>query len=728
MAIETHFFIESGGFPMQTGIESFGPKSPTNFRLTSSFILPPNITKKAFAICKGVVLVQPQTGAGNEEKVNLILRPYSQPFPGLNVKYFLYRGLQRSDFFTTDSAPKIIDSTTTTSDFIKKINEDFHAFHDGRKDDQGNAIPVPDFTAKFIGYDESQTDLSIPLSAFFFKESEFVEADETFEKKDDFELPLIAMGKSLGSFASGSCGIDVVLNYGDYSHEFDNSEFDFNLAYARASEAEINLSGSDFEQKLQREQSTQFIDIAAFYGLFAAEGKLKISDASGEVSSKSASAIYTEVLAPFWNKNKVYLYIQSNRHRSYNFYNNYSLSETNANDLKTGTVESLAETTYRTLNWPVHIFEGSQVNSNNFNDISIQLTASSSYEEIALYAALGNGDFNRGFISRENLIDPLNISQDVNFSKVISFKVPNIDSNGEKKNISSLIQIIYVGIELDFSLTDNYTIWSDKKRHSLYNNIFPNLTVTPVFKSNQNLLIAAVNKVSLISYKGFSNYMNESVLNGSVVFQLGKKDIVNTDSTIETLTKEKVLFVAKKVETLDDFAIHDTAVFAKEVVAKKMNIDFNLTDYSNYFKSVYSSTNYNLKHYLIDDMGESIKILSLDIGNQFDYCFYNLGITKEELNILKGIVPINSSNIDFYLKDNLDNPHINTVTKAPFFKYSLGVFFENNDGILSILMPSTPIYVYGFSHSFLTSKEYSDYEEKTINIQQYEEYNEINIA
>uniref|UniRef100_UPI0005527153 hypothetical protein n=1 Tax=Flavobacterium daejeonense TaxID=350893 RepID=UPI0005527153 len=162
MAIETHFFIETGGFPIQLEEQSFGPKSATNFRVTSSF----NLTepKKAFAICKGVVLVQPQTGAGNEEKVNLILRPYSQPFPGLNVKYFLYRGLQRSDFFTTDSAPKIIDSTTTTSDFIKKINEDFHAFHDGRKDEQGNAIPVPDFTAKFIGYDESLTDLSIPLS------------------------------------------------------------------------------------------------------------------------------------------------------------------------------------------------------------------------------------------------------------------------------------------------------------------------------------------------------------------------------------------------------------------------------------------------------------------------------------------------------------------------------------------------------------------------------------
>lgn len=117
MAIQSHFFIESAGFPVQTEVQSFGSKTPTAFRLTSGFILPENTTKKAFAICKGVVLLQPQAGAGNENKVNLILRPYNQPFPGLNVKYFIYRGLQKSDFFTSDSAPKIIEQITATSYF-----------------------------------------------------------------------------------------------------------------------------------------------------------------------------------------------------------------------------------------------------------------------------------------------------------------------------------------------------------------------------------------------------------------------------------------------------------------------------------------------------------------------------------------------------------------------------------------------------------------------------------
>uniref|UniRef100_UPI000550DE4F hypothetical protein n=1 Tax=Flavobacterium daejeonense TaxID=350893 RepID=UPI000550DE4F len=393
MAIETHFFIESAGFPQQTAAESFGPKSPTDFTITSGFTL--TAPKKAFAICKGVVLVQPQTGAGNEEKVNLILRPYSQPFPGLNVKYFLYRGLQRSDFFTTDPAPKIIDSTTTTSDFVNKINADFHAFHDGRKDEQGNAIPVPDFTAKFIGYDESLTDVSIPLSAFFFKESEFVEAGETFEEKDDFELPLIAMGKSLGSFASGSCGIDVVLNYGDYSHDFDNSEFDFNLAYARASEAEINLSGSDFEQKLQREQSTQFIDIAAFYGLYIPEGKVTI-DTAGTKTDKKGTEIYNDVLTNFTTKNNWYIYLQSDRGRSYDFYDTYKITAQETSNLKTGLVVDpqtqtvpMTEVTYGTDGWPVLINTQTQSTPVANNSLYLQLVTDNN-NNTALYGQIAN--------------------------------------------------------------------------------------------------------------------------------------------------------------------------------------------------------------------------------------------------------------------------------------------------------------------------------------------------
>ncbi|WP_175514016.1 hypothetical protein [Flavobacterium degerlachei] len=45
---------------------------------------------------------------------------------------------------------------------------------------------------------------------------------------------------------------------------------------------------------------------------------------------------------------------------------------------------------------------------------------------------------------------------------------------------------------------------------------------------------------------------------------------------------------------------------------------------------------------------------------------------------------------------------------------SSSVIYENSDGVLSVLMPTIPIYVYGSSHKFLATKEYAEYEEKSI--------------
>lgn len=714
MSAQSHFFIESGGLT-QSKEQAFGPVSSDQFNLTSSFSLASS--KKAYSICKGVVLIQPQTG--NSNKVNLILRPYKQPFPGLNIKYFIYRGLQKSDFFTNDTDPLVIKNEGTYSDFIDKINKDFLAFHEGRKVKNGETvteISVPPFKASYIGYDITTPDSTL-LSDVFFKESQFEDKNGTVKEKDPFELPMIDIGKSLGNFAEGECGIDVVLNYGDYKNNLTNGEFVFDLGYARTKNAKIIADATtDYKKKLEREQSTQFVDITAFFGAFSNEGKIEITTSSGDTVSKTGTTIYSDLLSNFFNKNKVYLYIQSNRHRSYNFYNNYKLSETNDNDIKIGTSTNLIETKYGNLNWPVLIFENNQTNSNDHNDISIELTTSSLYEEITLYVSTGliNTKSERNFVIKENLLDPESNNIDSNFTKTISFKVTNISESGQKKNISSLIRLVYVGKELDFSLASNYIVWGDKKRHSLYNNIFPNLTITPVFNNNQNFLTASFNRESLINYKGFSNYMNESVLNSIVVFQKGKKDIVNSNSTIETFAKERVLFIAKKIETLDDFSIHKTEVFAQGMFSKKANIDPNLTDYSNYFSSLYGSKDYNLKHYIIKDLDTAIKILSLNLKDNLDFDYYNLGITEDELNILKGIVPNNSSNVNFYLKEDSENSTSSLEMNTNYLKYSLGIVFENNDGKLSVILPPSPIYVYGISHNFLTTKEYADYEEKSI--------------
>lgn len=105
----SHFFIQSPSTLTQTVAQGFGPSSATEFNVTSRFAF--TAKTKAFAVCKGLVLVQPN----GTNLVNVILKPYKQPIPGLNIKYFVYRGLSKDEFFTTATSPTVIPKTPTTS-------------------------------------------------------------------------------------------------------------------------------------------------------------------------------------------------------------------------------------------------------------------------------------------------------------------------------------------------------------------------------------------------------------------------------------------------------------------------------------------------------------------------------------------------------------------------------------------------------------------------------------
>lgn len=103
---DSHFFIESVGQNSfsQNNNQKFGAISTSQFRTTSKITF--SGIKKIYAICQGQTFIVPQEG--NPNKINLILRPYKQPIPELSIKYFVYRGLNKSDFF--DSANSSIST------------------------------------------------------------------------------------------------------------------------------------------------------------------------------------------------------------------------------------------------------------------------------------------------------------------------------------------------------------------------------------------------------------------------------------------------------------------------------------------------------------------------------------------------------------------------------------------------------------------------------------------
>jgi hypothetical protein len=707
MSTQSHFFMESGGFPVQDEEQSFGPVATGEFRLTSAFTLID--AKKAFAICKGVVLVQPQTGAENN-KVNLILRPYKQPFPGLNIKYFIYRGLQRSDFFTEGSAPNII-SGTTTSDFITKINEDFKAFHEGRKDEQGVAIPVPAFTAKYIGYDPLLTDGTIPLSSFFFKESEFVEATEegegVFDENDDFELPLIDMGKSLGSFASGDCGIDVVLNYGDYKHNFNNSEFDFNLTYARAAEAIITLDGTDTDRvkKLKREQITQFIDIAAFYGLYVPEGIVNT-----DTDKRKGAAIYDHVVSKFATKNNWYIYIQGDRTRSYDFYNEYKIdAAVGPENLKTGLLENpethvvpMTAATYGNQGWPLLINTQQQGATIETNNLYLQLVTDNN-NNTALYGQIAKV----ANAQKDNFInaDGLRLSADANgnygrLTATVQLTTPAVAG----KNIATLSVLLYQGVSYGFiagtALDTNGGTVILNGQPNFFDDVFSLIHAEPLLKLNGNSEFSKMTdeKLNLIN-----QYYDKKQQGITAVQTLTVNDVIETG--VEATPKvDRVTYLTEASDVMNNAVsasgstTPDTKTSASASGAVTKSKTYQLPDPYYYSLKLFREGTQTIT-------GLELKTLDGSTPNKII-----LGLTKAENESIKALITDELKNPRLFLIDLFeDGNELVSPENIKYQKYRVGIVAENTEGKLKLFTLTPDVLVYSLDRKYHFSKGYSEY-------------------
>ncbi len=713
MSAKSHFFIESGGFPAQLSGQGFGPQSEAVFNLTSRFSL--DAPKKAFSICKGVVLVQPQTG--NPDKVNLILRPYNQPFPGLNIKYFVYRGLQKSDFFSTDSEPLIIAKSSSTSDFINKINDDFNAFHEGRVKEEGETvtpIPVPSFTAKFIGYEKEKDDddndgtLLIPLSDFFFKESKFVAAGDTFDEKDDFELPLIDIGKSLGNFAQGECGIDVVLNYGDYKID-DAHEFAFNLEYTRKPFAEIRVNGdTPFKQKLQREQSTQFIDIAAFYGSHVENGFVTAT-ASGVQTEKKGTAIFTDLLNKFWTKNNWYVYIQSDRTRSYDFYGNYKIGEDPEN-LKTGLLKDTATNevpmtaiTYGAFGWPVLINTQQQTNTITTNNLYLQFPTDNN-NNTAFYGQLAKvaNAQKDNFINADGLRLPPD--EEGNYSELtstIQLTTPAI----EGKNIAALSLLIYQG------KINTYQIREEEDENgnpiavngiaNFFDDVFNLIKAQPLLKLGTDQSYSRMTSEKLNLINEFYDKKQQGI---SVAQTVTVNDIIETGIEEKPFV-ERVTYLTEAADVMNnavsatESTTPDTKTTASASGAVTKSKTYQLPD--PYY--------YNLK--LFTDSTETITGLELKTLDGSTPNKIILGLTKAENEIIKGLISSDVKNPRLFLIDLFeDGNELVSPENIKYQKYRVGVVAENAEGDNELKEQiDNPVFVYSIDRRYHFSKGYSQY-------------------
>ena len=697
------FFFTDPAAITQSADQAFGPMSADEYRLTTVFDVAAGT--RAYAICTSVVLVQPQTG--DSDKVNLILRPYKQPILGLNIKYFIYRGLNRSDFF---SGADVIPATATTSDFINNINASFAAYYSHI----GEA--APEFLAKFIGFDEANQADTLPISDFFFKQSVYTgtgrDGSETPETA--FDLPLIAAGASLGNFAGADSGIDIVLSYGDYSLPAPNDEFVFNLAYARAAEAVISVAAETdaFKKKVIKEQIFQFLDAAAYYGFHYRENGIVVVKSDGANVNKKDEAIYTDIVQQFHTKNRLYIYIQSDRTRSYNFYGNYVIDDTTTNCLKMGPDDgSLTAIDYATNGWPLLIDEAPQNTDETRNNLFLKFVTDNNPNAM-LYGQVAQIDNAQGnnFCGPDDLKLPDNEDGTPSiFTKIINISNPAIGSEGAKLNVANFNILLFQGLVYDFvagqTTDDDGNMMDVYSTPDFFDDVFDVLNATPLLKSGDSTYSSIVSqKMKLINHYYDNTQYGISAMQTSII----NDEIDSGDEVSPALAR--VLYITKSIDLLNN----------------ALSVSGKLTPDNESSPSVAGAVetrkNYTLPDPLyfdtktFTDSSDVINGIILKSTDSTTPSKIILGITKEENSTLIELINNNSFyNARLFLVDLFDGNELVSVENINYQKYNAGIIGETTTGALKLALCEPSLTIYSLDHNCHFSAGFSEHMNPSIN-------------
>lgn len=691
---ESFFFLEANKSFAQSSAEKFGiTGSPGNslFRTTSKIS---GYTGKIFTICQGQILLQPNV---DNSKINLILKPFNQPIKGLAIKYFIYRGLSKNDFFDSN---EIINTANTgsSSEFVNYIRKEFKELYETLN------IPEPSFTAQYLGYpstipgeEQNPEDL---IDDYFFKISQAVNdnGNVTEPAKKAYELPMIPRGVHLGNI-SGQIGIDVVLNEGDYSIENDPNPFRLNLAYARLAEhiLDPNSGGTAFKNKLIKESSTQFIDIAAFYGLHThGKGKLHVSE-NGQNSVLQTNDDIYNMIRNFYTAKTTYLYIQGSRQRSYNFYGNYNL-ENSSNNIKIGTtVNNLSEEEFE-ADWPLREL------SNN-PSLVIQLTTDNN-DAAALYVKQGilntttsNEDY---FVRGTNLLQTVdeNNTVDINFTKPLTFDFTKTTGNN---SISSFIQIIYEGKALKII----NVIPPLDPPETLYlkdiDDVFGLINVTPHIQPKNSTELRYVTDQNLL----LINFENATK---------GKDIATVTTKRVEDLILKDDGTSLKRItyETLLNNIRQSVGSFFESRTAYQDNSNNGTVTYDNKRNNFYQPEKpYYLNTETFTDIdGYTITGLSLHTIDDGLPSKKVLGIIDTENTVFSNIINQNAlNNPKFYFKDILQDDSTDYISSEGFKykRYNLCIMGESQEGELTIICPTDKMSVSTMDNLVYVSDEYAKY-------------------
>lgn len=687
--VDSYFILERSKSFSQSSGQKFGVvESGGNSVFKTTAKIGFTGDRKVFAICQGQIFLQPNSS--NAEKINLILKPFRQPINGLAIRYIVYRGLRKSDFM--DSNGIILPDSENATGYVKHIRKEFKQFF------VFLGVDEPEFKAEYMGFpgaDSSQNNADL-IDSYFFKVSEINVENGQTKESHPFDFPIIPAGTYLGN-AEGELGIDIVLNEGDYTVENDPNPFKLDLSYARASEYELNTANfSGIQKKLIQESASQFIDIAAFYGLHAyGNGKIRFGGDSEVL--KNEDEIYN-LIQYFHTKSTVYLYIQSNRQRSYNFYGNYTVES--GNNTEADIKFSIDNTTFTaaTFNesWPVWEFP-------NPPKLVVKLVTDN-YSGAGLYVKQGllnssvtqNEDY---FIRNNNLLQDSG-SEETDYTKPVAFNF--VKSNN--KTVSSFIQLIYEGKQIAITKeSSNPEVPARTYYMKDIDDVFGLIGVASLIQPQNDHQMAYVTDLDLL----LINFENKT--GGQDIASVTTKRVEDEVMKNDTESLPRVTY-----ETLLNNIRQNTGSFFQSRSAYLDNSNSGLIAYSKGRNNFYAPERpYYLQTEVLTGFdGNTITGLSLQVQDGSLPSKKLLGITKIENNKFLALITDNQlNNPKFYFKNELEDEesYYTSSEGTEYRKYSLCVIGENQDGALEFYEPDEKVYVTSVDGCVFASEVYSKF-------------------
>jgi hypothetical protein len=422
-----HFFTDIDTLSNQPAADAFGPMSgaaATQFRVTSLHRAAAGASPNAYAVCDGLLLAQ---DAGTD-LLNLILKPTEQPpFAFPKIKFFVYRGVQKSSLVSGDEV-----APATNNDLTKSIWDSQQA----RNASAGTSAAAP---AEALGLGGGGGSI-----------------EDVFYREDaSFQLPLVRSGWSFGQFDPAQFGFEIMV---------ESIGFDPELPIVRTAENVISVAAlpasptqaQEFEHWHDKEAIQNYVDPSAFFGGFYFH-TLRVKHSDGSVSKKKKNALYDDVLkgahltaqgdGVFFNRNKIYLDIRNEYNHSLNYFKNYG-TYTNTDIYYAGdTIDPVTVRNYYASEWPLMVVDNPDMSAGNTNSkkqvIRLSLPDGSGDNPLpTLYVSAGRTAdlYPREPKGAARLIDLTVVS---GFTNEVSLAIPNRDGLSSTTAVSSYIKLKY---------------------------------------------------------------------------------------------------------------------------------------------------------------------------------------------------------------------------------------------------------------------------------------------